>query len=87
VGFGFFANLASHPAVWFVFPVVCGSLGWSDTATAFLSEAWAVGSEVVFYLLAFPKARLRRIVGVTMVANGATWGLGVLLQVFTTWLG
>lgn len=87
VGFGFFANLASHPAVWFVFPFVGAALKMTYASTIFVSEAWAIGSEVVFYALAFRAAPFRRVVGVTMIANGVTWGLGVLVHRFSSWLG
>lgn len=79
----FFANLASHPAVWFVFP----ALGASYTTTIWISEAWAVVLEAVFFCVVFPDARRARLVGVALLANGASWAAGMLVRAMTPWIG
>jgi hypothetical protein len=83
VALGFFANLASHPAVWFVFP----ALGAAPATTLYVSEAWAVASEVAFYVVVLPAAPRLRLFGVVLLANGASWGVGVALRATTGWLG
>jgi hypothetical protein len=46
-----FANVASHPAVWFIFP----ELGLPCIPVLVLAEAWAVLSEALFYRLVLEK--------------------------------
>ena len=36
------ANLASHPALWLVFPELGAAFGWPHALTLFVSEAWGV---------------------------------------------
>lgn len=76
LGLVFFAQLASHPAVWFIVP----DLPISSSSVVIVAESWALISEVVFYLLAFPAVDLRRAVAVSALANGASFGLGLVLQ-------
>jgi hypothetical protein len=83
VALAFFANLASHPAVWFVFP----ALGTAPDTTLWISEAWAIASEVAFYVVVLPEASRLRLLGVVTLANGASWGVGVALRATTGWLG
>jgi hypothetical protein len=54
VGLALFAQLASHPAVWFVFP----RLGMSYIVMVAWAEAWAVLSETAFYALTFGAAAM-----------------------------
>jgi hypothetical protein len=79
----FFANLASHPAVWFVFP----AFGWRYGATLWVSEAWAAAIEAAFYFTVFPGASKARLCGVALMANGASWAVGIMLQGMTRWFG
>lgn len=78
----FFANLASHPAVWFVFP----ALGLDYELTVLIAEAWAFGSEALFYRFAFTDVDWRRAVGVSALANGASFGTGLVLRALTGWV-
>jgi hypothetical protein len=79
----FFANLASHPAVWFIFP----GFGAPYEATLAVSEAWAVLVEIAFFFVALPGAPRARVVGTVMLANGASWGAGLLVRATTGWIG
>lgn len=76
------ANLASHPAVWFVFP----ALGLGHVATVALSELWAVVVELLIYQLVFPKLRFSDALGASAAANAASFGAGLLLRHFTGWV-
>jgi len=67
LGLIFFANLATHPAVWFLFP----RLGLPYGQQVFYSELWAFGLEIVFYNLAFPGS-LRRASLAAVSANAAS---------------
>lgn len=71
-----FAQLASHPAVWFIFPEL--RIQWASVIL--LAETWAVLSETAFYALAFRELSPRRAFGVAALANGASYGLGLLLR-------
>ncbi len=77
-----FANVASHPAVWFIFP----ALGLPYTPTLILAEAWAVLSEALFYRLVFEKADAVEVFGVSALANGASFGIGLLVRAATGWV-
>jgi hypothetical protein len=79
----FFANLASHPAVWFIFP----ALGASYGKTIGVSETWAVAIECVFFLVVLPYASRARLCAIVMLANGASWGAGLLVRSQTHWIG
>jgi hypothetical protein len=78
----FFANLASHPAVWFIFP----ELGASYGTTIAMSEAWALGIEVLFFFAVLPEAPRARVVGTMMLANGASWAAGIVVRAATGWI-
>ncbi|MCS6899497.1 MAG: hypothetical protein RMJ98_07240 [Myxococcales bacterium] len=75
-GLIFFAQMASHPAVWFLFP----ELRMGSENTLILSESWAVCSEMLFYTLAFQGLGGRRALGTAALANGASYGVGLLLH-------
>lgn len=70
------ANLASHPAVWFLFP----ALGLAYDPMMALAEAWAVGSEALVYLVVFPSLGLRRGLALAALANAASFALGVVTR-------
>jgi hypothetical protein len=74
-----FAQLATHPLVWFVFPFIVGLRG--STALA-LSELWAWLAEAAFYTLTLRGLRVSRALGVSAVANGASVLAGVALRRF-----
>jgi hypothetical protein len=75
------ANLVTHPLVWFFFP----SLPLPRLTTLLLSEGWAIGAETVVYALlvtSLPQLRWdrwRRALLVSVVANGASWGVGTFI--------
>ncbi len=70
------ANLASHPAVWFVFTQLF-LVGTPEYVVA--SEGWAVGLEALFYWAAFRGVSVRRAIAVSLLANAASFLLGRLL--------
>jgi hypothetical protein len=76
-GFIVFAQLATHPLVWFVFPRIAGITG--STALT-LSEAWAWLAEAALYALAFRGITVTRALAVSAVANGASVLAGVALR-------
>jgi hypothetical protein len=69
-----FAQLATHPLVWFVFPYIVGLRG--GTATL-LSELWAWLAEAVFYTLTIRRVTFLRALAVSALANGASVLAGV----------
>lgn len=72
-----FAQLATHPLVWFVFPQIVGLRG---STTIALSEAWAWLAEAAFYALTLPGVRPVRAIGVSALANGASVLAGVIIR-------
>jgi hypothetical protein len=72
-----FAQLATHPLVWYVFPYIVGLRG--STATL-LSEAWAWLGEAALYALAMRDVTFARALGVSAVANGASVLAGLVLR-------
>lgn len=76
VAFVAFANLATHPIVWFVFP----ELPISTAASLALAEAFAVAVEAALYRLAFEKIDARRALLVSLLANLASFALGWILR-------
>lgn len=76
------ANVASHPAVWFILP----ALALSATARLALSELWAVLLELGVYRLALRDLAVLRAVAASALANGASLGLGLLLRAATGWV-
>ena len=71
-----FANLATHPAVWFVLTQVF-TVGTTDYTLA--SEGWAAGAEALFYLVAVPAAGPARAIGAALAANAASYLAGLLI--------
>ena len=71
-----FAQLATHPLVWFVFPRIVGLTGRTSTL---LSELWAWLAEAGFYALVFPGLPTARALGISALANGASIVAGLLL--------
>jgi hypothetical protein len=71
-----FAQLCTHPLVWFVFPRLVGLTGRTSTL---LSELWAWLAEAVFYGLVFPGLPASRALGISALANGASIAAGLLL--------
>jgi hypothetical protein len=71
-----FANLASHPAVWFVFTQLF-LIGTPEYVVA--AEGWAVGIEALFFWAAFRGVSVRRAITVSLAANAASFLVGRLL--------
>jgi len=70
------AQLASHPAVWFIFP----AFAWPRLTYLAIAETWAVLVETGVYRLAIPGLRTKRAFTVALVANALSYGLGLLLR-------
>ena len=70
------ANLASHPILWFVLL----RLGLSFEVRHVLAEVWAIGVELGVYVLVFPAIGVRRAAAVSLLANGASLGMGTALR-------
>jgi hypothetical protein len=70
-----FANLATHPLVWFLFP----GLAWRPPVRIALSEAWALLAEIAIYKLVWPSLRGRRAALVSLAANAASAAAGFAL--------
>jgi hypothetical protein len=71
-----FAQLATHPLVWFVFPRIVGLTG---NGAATLSELWAWLAEAAFYALVLRGVSVTRALGISALANGASVAAGVAL--------
>ena len=69
------ANLATHPLVWFFFT----HLGWSWTMVSVVAEAWAFGFEIIVYRVVFAHASWKRCTAVSVLANAASYLLGLAL--------
>jgi hypothetical protein len=71
-----FAQLVTHPLVWFVFPRIVGLTGRSSLA---LSELWAWLAEAAFYGVVLPGISPARALGVSAIANAASILAGLAL--------
>jgi hypothetical protein len=71
-----FAQLVTHPLVWFVFPRLVGLTGRSSLA---LSELWAWLAEAAFYAAVLPGLSPARGLGVSAIANAASIAAGLVL--------
>ena len=77
-----FGQIASHPAVWFIFPQL--EVPWGQVVVA--AEGWAVLSETAFYWLVFRGLGVRRAFGVAALANGVSYGVGLAVRAATGWV-
>jgi hypothetical protein len=77
-----FANLASHPAVWFVFTQL---LLLGTPTYVLVAEGWAIACEAVFYLAVFRGLPWRWAIGISVAANVASFLVGRL--VVAVWPG
>jgi hypothetical protein len=77
-----FANLATHPIVWYVIsqPFLIGT-----PAYLLVAEAWAIGAEAVFYVITVPLPSWRPAAAAAGAANVASFLVGQL--VVTIWPG
>jgi hypothetical protein len=71
------ANVASHPAVWLIFPRL--GLGWG--LAVLLSEIWAACLETWLYLLVFREGKFRSAALLSLAANATSFGVGTVLGV------
>jgi hypothetical protein len=72
-----FAQLATHPLVWFVFPYIVGIRG---TTATLLAEVWAWAAEAAFYAIAWRGITVTRAAAVSALANGASVLVGTALS-------
>src|SRR5262249_58730157 len=76
----FFANLASHPLVWYVWTQ---AFLFGSVTFVVVAETWAVVIEAAFYFVAFRGLSLPRAVLVSVVANAASFAVGrVVMQLW-----
>ena len=76
VALALFANLVTHPIVWFVIPQLLDVGTPEYTAVA---EGWALLAETAFYRLVIPDLSVRRALLIAAVANAASWAVGHLV--------
>ncbi|MFI5302139.1 MAG: hypothetical protein ACHREM_28950 [Polyangiales bacterium] len=69
-----FAQLATHPLVWHVFPYIPGLTGWQAFVA---SELYAWMAEAILYATAWPTLRLSRALAISAVANGLSLSIGL----------
>jgi hypothetical protein len=71
-----FANLATHPIVWFV----VSQVALVGTATyVLLAEIWAIAAEALFYWVALRGLAARRALVVSVAANVSSFLVGQLV--------
>ena len=76
------ANVATHPAVWLIFPELGSRQHWPSWLTLALSEAWAFGFETAVYSLFLGRGKLRVAASASLAANALSLGLGYVLRAF-----
>ena len=71
-----FANLLTHPAVWFIYTqlFLVGTLEYTLAA-----EAWAIAIEALFYAVTIRGLVPRRAIAVALAANLASFAVGRLV--------
>ncbi len=77
--FVLFANLATHPAVWYVFTQLF-LVGTPEYTLA--AETWAIAAEAVFYGVTIQGLGGRRAITVAVAANAASFLVGRLVGAF-----
>ncbi len=75
-----FANLATHPVVWYVITqlLLVGSPGYVLAA-----ETWAIAAEAVFFAIAIRGLSWRRAIAVAVAANATSFVVGRLIGVLS----
>ena len=71
-----FANLVTHPLVWFVFTRIPARPTWLGAAIA---EAWAALAECMLYRWALPRLPWAKALAVSLIANGVSVCICALL--------
>jgi len=74
-GVSLFAQLMTHPIVWFVFPMIPGMTRYTTLA---LSELWAWLAESALYAVTLVSPSVLRAVAVSALANGASLAIGFI---------
>jgi hypothetical protein len=71
-----FANLATHPVVWFAITqlLLVGSPGY-----VLVAETWAIAAEAVFLVVAIRGLSARRAIAAAVVANAVSFLAGRLI--------
>jgi hypothetical protein len=72
-GVSLFAQLMTHPIVWFVFPMIPGMTRYR---TLTLAELWAWLAEAALYAVTAVSPSVLRAVAVSALANGASLAIG-----------
>jgi hypothetical protein len=70
------AQLATHPAVWFVWPL----FAWQKPLYLCVAEAFALVIEALVYRLVFPSLPWARALAASALANGASVIVGAWLH-------
>jgi len=71
-----FAQLVSHPILWFVLPTLIAP----RPSFLIAAELWAWLSEAAFYAVALPALARRRALGVALAANAGSLTAGLFLR-------
>ena len=71
-----FAQLATHPAVWFIWPL----FGLQRLSYLLVAEGFALVTEALFYRFAFKTLPWPRALAASALANGASLILGLWLH-------
>jgi hypothetical protein len=69
-------QLATHPAVWFIWPL----LGWSRPTYLLVAESFAVVIEMLVYRLVFERLPWSRALAASALANATSLVIGLLLR-------
>lgn len=77
-----FANLASHPLAYLGLPL----LELPRAALLVVMETWAVASEAAFYRVARPALPWTRALATSALANGLSFGAGLVVHEATGWV-
>jgi len=75
------ANLCTHPAVWFIIPLLFAS----EVPRVVACETWAVVIEAIFYALTMNMSAARAL-GVSAIANAVSFGVGIVVRDLTGWV-
>jgi hypothetical protein len=73
-------NIASHPAVWLIFPELGAGLGWPGSLTLLVSEVWAFGLEALIYGLFLGRGHGRTAAWASTFANALSLGIGLAIR-------
>lgn len=66
-------QLATHPAVWFIWPL----LGWSRPSYVLVAESFALIVEMLVYRLVFERLQWSRALAASALANATSLAIGL----------